>query len=36
MGEQFVTGETIEEALKRPPLEPAASAIPTTCWAKRR
>ena len=38
MGEQFVTGETIDEALDNAaPLRGArASAIPTTCWAKRR
>ena len=38
MGEQFVAGQTIDEALdERPrPGGDRASAIPTTCWARRR
>ncbi|WEK43360.1 MAG: hypothetical protein P0Y64_00395 [Candidatus Sphingomonas colombiensis] len=37
MGEQFVTGETIDEALKRARRwRRAASAIPTTCSARPR
>jgi proline dehydrogenase len=35
MGEQFVTGETIAEALPRP-REAKGLPFPTTCWAKRR
>ena len=37
MGEQFVTGETIAEALANArKLEEKASATLTICWAKRR
>ena len=38
MGEQFVTGQTIDEALAngRAAGGARASAIPTTCWARRR
>ena len=38
MGEQFVTGETIDEALAtaRAARGARASAIPTTCWARPR
>jgi proline dehydrogenase len=35
LGNQFVTGQTIDEALKNSrDNEAAATAIPTTCWAK--
>jgi RHH-type proline utilization regulon transcriptional repressor/proline dehydrogenase/delta 1-pyrroline-5-carboxylate dehydrogenase len=35
MGEQFVTGETIGEALNNARrLKRRAFAIPTTCWAR--
>ena len=37
LGNQFVTGQTIDEAIKNgQPTKRAATAIPTTCWAKRR
>ena len=38
LGEQFVTGETIEEALEERARRArrTATATPTTCWARRR
>ena len=38
MGEQFVTGQTIERGARERPAvgAPRASATPTTCWARRR
>jgi RHH-type proline utilization regulon transcriptional repressor/proline dehydrogenase/delta 1-pyrroline-5-carboxylate dehydrogenase len=37
MGEQFVTGQTIEEALARSrSMEARGFRYPTTCWARRR
>lgn len=37
MGEQFVTGETIAEALANArKLEDKGFRYPTICWAKRR
>ena len=36
MGNHFVLGQTIEEALERARPRASAIAIPSTCWAKAR